>query len=275
MGSFGLAAWSCPINAIVGYLQEAKAEKAIEALAKMVITEATVRRDGVKRRISSEGLVPGDVVLLQSGDKVPADLRLFRVRNLHVDESALTGESVPVEKHADALVVDTILAERRNQTFAGTLVTYGQAEGAVWAIGDQTETGRIATLMADVNDLATPLTRKIARFSKGLLVAILALAAVTFGMGVARGESLVQMFMAAVAPAVGGDSRGSARCGYHRAGHRRRLHGMRRPSATPPKPWRGRACACSPSPCAACRPRSASRIIPMWPASSRSPVCKA
>ena len=191
------------VNAIVGYLQEAKAEKAIEALARMVITEATVRRDGVKRRISSEDLVPGDVVLLQSGDKVPADLRLFHVRNLQVDESALTGESVPVEKHADPLAVDTILAERKNHAFAGTLVTYGQAEGAVWAIGDQTETGRIATLIADVSDLATPLTRKIAQFSKVLLVAILALAAVTFGVGVARGESLVQMFMAAVALAVG------------------------------------------------------------------------
>ncbi len=191
------------VNAIVGYLQEAKAEKAIEALAKMVITEATVRRDGVKRRISSEDLVPGDVVLLQSGDKVPADLRLFRVRNLQVDESTLTGESSPVEKHADPLAVDTILAERKNQAFAGTLVTYGQAEGAVWAIGDRTETGRIATLIADVNDLATPLTRKIAQFSKVLLVAILALAAVTLAVGVARGESLVQVFMAAVALAVG------------------------------------------------------------------------
>ena len=148
------------VNAIVGYLQEAKAEKAIEALARMVITEATVRREGVNERVASEDLVPGDVVLLQSGDKVPADLRLFHVRNLQVDESALTGESVPVEKHADPLAVDTILAERKNQAFAGTLVTYGQAEGAVWAIGDQTETGRIATLIADADDMSTPLTRK-------------------------------------------------------------------------------------------------------------------
>ena len=103
------------VNAIVGYLQEAKAEKAIEALANMVVTEATVRRDGVKQRVPSEDLVPGDVVLLQSGDKVPADLRLFHVRDLQVDESALTGESVPVEKHADPLAADTILAERKNQ----------------------------------------------------------------------------------------------------------------------------------------------------------------
>ena len=191
------------VNAIVGYLQEAKAEKAIEALARMVITEATVRREGVKERVASENLVPGDVVLLQSGDKVPADLRLFHVRNLQVDESALTGESVPVEKHADPLAVDTILAERKNQAFAGTLVTSGQAEGVVWATGDQTETGRIATLIAGADDMSTPLTRKIASFSKGLLVAILALAAMTFAVGVWRGESVAQMFMAAVALSVG------------------------------------------------------------------------
>ena len=113
------------VNAIVGYLQEAKAERAIEALARMVLTEATVRRDGVRLRLPSEQLVPGDVVLLQSGDRIPADLRLFHVRNLRVDESALTGESVPVEKHADALALDTILAERKNLAFAGTLVNYG------------------------------------------------------------------------------------------------------------------------------------------------------
>ena len=191
------------LNAVVGYLQEAKAEKAIEALAQMVVTEATVRRDGRKQRVPSEELVPGDVVLLQSGDKVPADLRLFHVRNLQVDESALTGESVPVEKHGDALALDTILAERSNLAFAGTLVTYGQAEGVVWAIGDQTEMGRIAWLISEAADLSTPLTRKIAHFSKLLLWAILALAAVTFALGIWRGEKPVEMFMAAVALAVG------------------------------------------------------------------------
>ena len=190
------------VNAIVGYLQEAKAEKAIEALARMVLTETTVRRNGVKLRVPSEQLVPGDVVLLQSGDRVPADLRLFHVRNLQVDESALTGESVPVEKYADALVLDTILAERKNLAFAGTLVNYGQAEGVVWAIGDKTEMGRIATMVSETVNLSTPLTRKIARFSKLLLVAILVLAALTFAVGVWRGESLDAMFMAAVALAV-------------------------------------------------------------------------
>jgi cation-transporting P-type ATPase F len=191
------------VNAVVGYLQEAKAERAIEALAKMVVTEATVRRDGRKQRVRSEELVPGDVALLQSGDRVPADLRLFRVRDLQVDESVLTGESVPVEKHADALALDTILAERKNLAFAGTMVTYGHAEGVVWGIGNQTETGRIARLITEAADLSTPLTRKIAQFSQVLLIAILALAAVTFAVGVWRGESLSEMFMAAVALAVG------------------------------------------------------------------------
>ena len=191
------------INAIAGFLQEAKAEKAIEALAKMVATETNVRRDNSKLRVHSEQLVPGDVVLLESGDRVPADLRLFHVRNLHVDESALTGESLPVVKHPDPLALDTILAERKNLAYAGTLVTSGQAEGVVCASGDQTETGRIGKLIASAVELSTPLTKKIAQFSKLVLWVILALAAATFALGVARGEKPVEMFMAAVALAVG------------------------------------------------------------------------
>ena len=191
------------VNAIVGFFQESKAEKAIEALSKMILTEATVRRDGRKQRVNSAGLVPGDIVLLQSGDKVPADVRLLHVRSLQVDESALTGESVPVEKHARALAADTVLGDRRNLAFAGTLVTYGQAEGVVWATGHRTETGRIARLIHEAADLSTPLTRKIAQFSKLVLWVILGLAAMTFAIGIARGEKAVEMFMAAVALAVG------------------------------------------------------------------------
>ncbi len=191
------------VNAVVGYLQEAKAEKAIEALSRMVITEATVRRQGRKQRITSEQLVPGDVVLLQSGDKVPADIRILESRNLHVDESALTGESVPVSKHQDPLAADTVLADRKNLAFAGTLVTSGQGEGVVFAIGNCTETGRIANLVSETVDLSTPLTRKIAQFSNLLLYIILGLAALTFGVGTLRGESAVDMLMAAVALAVG------------------------------------------------------------------------
>jgi len=191
------------INAVVGYIQESKAEKAIEALSQMVVTEATVRRDGRKTRVNSVELVPGDVVLLQSGDKVPADLRLFHVRSLQVDEAALTGESVPVEKHANPLALETILAERKNLAYAGTLVTYGQAEGVVWAIGNQTETGRIARMIHEAVDLTTPLTRKIEEFSKLILWAIMGLAVVTFAVGAWRGGSVVEMFMASVALAVG------------------------------------------------------------------------
>ncbi len=191
------------INAIVGYLQEAKAEKAISALAGLVATETTVRRNGRTQRIHSEQLVPGDVVLLQSGDRVPADLRLFHVKSLQVDESALTGESVPVQKNPDPLALDTVLADRKNLAYTGTLVTAGQAEGVVWATGDLTETGHIAGLIAEAVDLSTPLTRKIAHLSTLLLWVILVLAAATFAIGVARGESPVEMFMAAVALAVG------------------------------------------------------------------------
>jgi cation-transporting ATPase F len=191
------------VNALIGFFQETKAEKAIEALSQMVVTEATVRREGRKQRVPSEQLVPGDIVLLQSGDRVPADLRLYRVRSLQVDESLLTGESVPVEKHGRTLALETILADRKNLAFAGTLVNYGQAEGVTWATGDRTETGRIAGMLSETVELSTPLTRKIAHFSKLLMFVILALAAGTFAVGVWRGESAVEMFMAAVALAVG------------------------------------------------------------------------
>ena len=191
------------INAIVGFIEEAKAEKAIEALANMVRTEATVRREGRKQSVPSAELVPGDVVLLQSGDSVPADLRFIEVRSLQVEEAALTGESVPTEKRVKALPAETVLGDRKNLGFAGTLVTYGQAEGVVVATGDRTEMGRIATMLHEAVDLSTPLTRKIAEFSRLLLYVILGLAALTFVVGLLRGESAADMFMAAVALAVG------------------------------------------------------------------------
>jgi Ca2+-transporting ATPase len=191
------------VNAMVGFLQETKAEKAIEALAGLVVTETTVRRDGRQQRVRSESLVPGDVVMLAAGDRVPADLRLFAVRGLQVDESALTGESVPVHKHSNPLALDTVLADRKNLAFSGTLVTAGHGEGAVWATGDQTETGHIAQLISSAAEISTPLMKKIAQFSRLLLWVILGLAILTFAFGVARGEKVVEMFMAAVALAVG------------------------------------------------------------------------
>lgn len=191
------------VNAIIGFLQESKAAKALEALSKMTVTEARVLRSGEVHQIPSVEIVPGDIVLLQSGDKVPADLRLIHCRDLQVDESTLTGESVPVHKKCETLPVDTLLAERRNMTYSSTLVTYGQGRGVVIATGENTEVGRISTLVSSADVLKTPLTRKIAGFSRLLLVVILVLAALTFTVGVLRGQTAFDMFMAAVALAVG------------------------------------------------------------------------
>ena len=191
------------VNAVIGYIQEARAEDAIAALARMAASTTTVLRDGVKQPLPAAELVPGDVVLLAPGDKVPADLRLFRVRELLAEEAALTGESLPVAKLTAHLDKDTVLAERANMAYAGTLVTSGQGAGVVVATGDATETGRISRLIAQATDLSTPLTRKIEHFSAIMLYVILALAAFTFAVGLWRGEPAVEMFMAAVALAVG------------------------------------------------------------------------
>jgi Ca2+-transporting ATPase len=191
------------VNAAIGYLQEARAEDAIAALARMAATSATVIRDGVKCVLPAAELVPGDIVLLAPGDKVPADLRLFRVRELMIDEATLTGESLPVQKQTSTLELEAVLAERANMAYADTLVIGGQGAGIVAATGDRTETGRISRLIAHAPDLSTPLTRKMAHFSAVMLYAILALAAFTFAVGMWRGEPAVDMFMAAVALAVG------------------------------------------------------------------------
>ncbi len=190
------------INATIGYVQEAKAEGAIASLAKAVTTETTVLREGQTLRIASQDLVPGDVVLLASGDKVPADLRLLKTRDLQVDESALTGESLPVEKSVQPLPKDTPLAERINMSYAGTFVTFGQGTGIVIATADATEVGQISQSMERRVSLSTPLTRKFEKFSRTLLYVILTLATLTFAIGLGQGESWIYMFEAAVALAV-------------------------------------------------------------------------
>lgn len=190
------------LNAVIGYLQEAKAEGAIASLAKAVTTETTVLRDGQMLQVPSRDLVPGDIVLLTSGDKVPADLRLLQTRNLQIDESALTGESVPVEKSVQTLSEDTPLAERHNMAYAGSFVTFGQGTGIVVAIAADTEVGQISQSMEQRINLTTPLTRKFAQFSRILLYCILALATLTFTIGLGQGETWVYMFEAAVALAV-------------------------------------------------------------------------
>jgi magnesium-transporting ATPase (P-type) len=191
------------INAIIGYIEESKALKAIEALARTLDGAATVIRAGKKQKIAAAELVPGDLVLLQSGDRVPADLRLLQIRELHIDESALTGESVPTHKQIEQLSLETVLADRSNMAYSSTLVTYGTATGIVVATGDDTEIGHINTLIASADVLATPLTRKINHFSKILLWVILGLAGLTFLAGRLHGESLLDSFMASVALAVG------------------------------------------------------------------------
>ncbi|PWB51762.1 MAG: carbonate dehydratase [Nitrosomonadales bacterium] len=191
------------VNAAIGFIQESKAESAIAALSKIVATSARVLRGGKKTSMASEQLVPGDVVLLAEGDKVPADLRLIHCRELRINESTLTGESLPVSKHVTPLAHNTLLADRANMAYAGSLVSSGHGSGMVVATGNATETGRISRLMEQADTFSTPLTRKIEWFSKILLYLILALAAFTFVIGLARGESAFDMFMAAVALSVG------------------------------------------------------------------------
>ncbi len=190
------------INAVIGYVQEAQAEGAIASLAKTVTTEVNVLRERQTLRIPSRDLVPGDVVWLASGDKVPADLRLLKVRSLQVDESALTGESVPVDKSIQPVAPDTPLAERTNMAYAGSFVTFGQGKGIVVATANNTEVGQISQAMENRVSLSTPLTRKFAKFSRTLLYGVLTLASLTFVIGLGQGESWFYMFEATVALAV-------------------------------------------------------------------------
>lgn len=170
-------------NATISFIQESRAEGAIAALASSIQTEATVIRDRKKLRVPSRELVPGDLVLLTSGDKVPADLRLIQARNLQIDESALTGESVAVEKDSCLVEPETPLAERINMAYAGAFVTFGQGTGIVVATGQETQTGQIAQLIEQRTDLTTPLTRKFNAFSQNWLYMVLGLATLTFAIG--------------------------------------------------------------------------------------------
>ncbi|MHC1712180.1 MAG: HAD-IC family P-type ATPase [Solidesulfovibrio sp.] len=191
------------VNAVAGYIQEAKALSALSALARSMVAEAKVLRDGAWRAVPAEELVPGDVVRLRSGDKVPADLRLSFTQSLRLDESMLTGESAPVDKSPAPVAEDAPLAEQTCLVFAATVVTSGQGHGVVAATGDTAAIGRIATLTAEADDLETPLTQNIAKFSRVVLYGILALAGLTVAVGLGRGQTLASMFMAAVALAVG------------------------------------------------------------------------
>ena len=191
------------VNVVVGFVQEERAEKALAALMAMTRTHTTVVRDGHRQRLDSTDLVPGDVVVLESGDKVPADIRLLSVRDLTVDESALTGESVPVAKHARPVDEASELADRSDMAFSGSLVVAGAATGVVVATGGDTELGLIHRLVGESGGVQTPLTKKLAAFSRLLTVVILVLAALTLLLGLVRGEAFADMVTAAIALAVG------------------------------------------------------------------------
>jgi len=193
------------INAMIGFIQEGKAEKALDAIRHMLSHQAMVKRDGKFVTIPADQLVPGDVVMLQSGDKVPADLRLFKSRELRIEEAMLTGESVPVEKSTEPVAEHANIGDRTCLAYSGTLVTYGQGQGMVVATGDNTEIGRISGLLREVQVLTTPLLRQMATFAKWLTIAIGVIASVTFGYGVLLQDyPAAEMFIAAVGLAVAG-----------------------------------------------------------------------
>ena len=191
------------INAMIGFFQEGRAEHALAAIRNMLTPTATVRRDGRRATVDAAEIVPGDIVVLAPGDKVPADLRLTRVHELRIDESPLTGESEPVDKITDPVAADAALGDRRNLAFSGSLVTSGDGEGVVCATGSRTELGAMTTMLAGVEHLATPLTRQMRRFGKRLTVAIIGIATVVFLLAtIVRAWPWTDAFLAAVGLAV-------------------------------------------------------------------------
>ncbi len=191
------------INALIGFIQEGKAEQALDAIRRMLSHQAAVARDRRYASLPAEALVPGDVVMLEPGDKVPADLRLFRAKDLRIDEAVLTGESVPVEKSTTPVTRSTSLGDRTCMAYSGTLVTYGQGFGVVVATADATELGRISAMLGQVSRLVTPLLRQMAGFGKWLTLAITLGAAAVFAFGVlVQGYPAELMFLAAVGLAV-------------------------------------------------------------------------
>ncbi|MCW9048154.1 MAG: cation-transporting P-type ATPase [Gammaproteobacteria bacterium] len=193
------------LNAIIGFIQEGKAEKALDAIRNMLSQQAMVKRDNKFITLPAVQLVPGDVVLLQSGDKVPADLRLFKTRELRIDEAMLTGESVPAEKSSQPVAENATIGDRKCIAYSGALVTYGQGQGIVIATGDSTEIGRISNMLRHVETLTTPLLRQMDTFAKWLTLAIGVIAALTFSYGVLlQNYTASEMFLAAVGLAVAG-----------------------------------------------------------------------
>jgi magnesium-transporting ATPase (P-type) len=191
------------INAVLGFLQEGKAEKALESIRDMLSAEARTLRSGETRMTPTEELVPGDVVLLESGDRIPADLRLIDVKSLRTEEAALTGESVPIDKTTDPVGEKATVGDREGMAFSGTLVASGRGTGVVVATGADTELGRINQMMAAVSALETPLLRQIKRFGYGITAVIAAMSVIVFMFGRwVREMPFLDIFQAVVSIAV-------------------------------------------------------------------------
>ncbi|MEJ6396156.1 cation-transporting P-type ATPase [Gymnodinialimonas sp. 2305UL16-5] len=191
------------VTAIIGFVQEGRAEQAMEAIRELLAPQASVLRGGQRTSIDSAEVVPGDVVLLEAGDKLPADLRLFQIHGLQVQEAMLTGESVAIEKTLEPVSADAAIGDRTCMAFGGTLVTAGQGRGIVTATANRTEIGRISGMLSDVDELTTPLVEQMNTFSRWLTLFILAVAAImlVFGYFVA-GYDFFELFMAVVVLAV-------------------------------------------------------------------------
>ena len=191
------------LNGLLGFIQEGKAEKALDSIRNMLSAEARTLRGGNTRMIPAEQLVPGDVVLLESGDKVPADLRLADVKNLRTEEAALTGESVPADKSTDPVSEKATVGDRESMAFSGTMVVSGRATGVVVGTGSETELGRINQLLASVSALETPLLRQIKKFGYAITAVIGVVSVLIFAYGRwVMGMGFVELFQAVVAIAV-------------------------------------------------------------------------
>ena len=190
------------INALLGFFQEERAEKALQALQKMTAPKATVLRDGKETIIDSKYLVPGDIILLKSGDKTPADARLLEVHDLAVAEASLTGESQAERKTAAVVAEHTALADRKNMIYASTIVTDGRGKAVVIATGMRTEVGKIAHLIKEAHEKMTPLQKKLQDLGKYLSIAVVLVAAIIFVTGIISGVEVSVMFLTAFALAV-------------------------------------------------------------------------
>ncbi len=191
------------LNAVLGIVQEQRAEEELAALKKLAAPEADVIRDGLRESVPARKLVPGDIVVLEAGNFIPADLRLLQTYNLKVEEAALTGESVPVQKDSGiTLPEDASLGDRKNSAFMGTLVSYGRGRGLVVDTGMKTQIGRIAEMLSQVEDEVTPLQRRLDQLGKTLGWAALAICGLVFLLGWARGNDPLEMFLVAVSLAI-------------------------------------------------------------------------